>query len=412
MFKKFRLQNYRTHKDTTIEIENRLLIIGSNNSGKSNLLSGLSFFSKLVSNAYENNGKKKHINHYDFFQNKHSLADNEQPMIYFVQWQELDIKIEYTLTLYAEQKTVYCKEQLQVFNNKENYNKIYNSGEDKKSSEMLLRIKLSEVKNSIPYFAEINSCFKDISSCFYYHFQPALMKGTASSTYLKDGVRQITDHKDFSNEKFYLPNDLGKEGANLLEVLKYVQANEGETFVKTINALTYFEPNSKFNNLNVEDGKIKWSFDLGKGQLKYYEADKVSDGLIKAAAVALLCSLRNPPALLLIEEIENGINQRNLANFLEQLENLTAKKCQVIMTSHSPSVVREFHNYLNAIYNVHLRVKRGYVSEVVNLEEAIIQFAKIGSIDEDDFTEDENGKIRMSPAALTELFYNGILNQL
>jgi AAA15 family ATPase/GTPase len=44
MFKKITLENYRTHRKTSIELGPVTLLIGNNNSGKSNLLAVFNFF--------------------------------------------------------------------------------------------------------------------------------------------------------------------------------------------------------------------------------------------------------------------------------------------------------------------------------------------------------------------------------
>ena len=48
MFKKITLKNYRTHVDTTFELQEITLLMGSNNAGKSNLLMGIQHFSQLT----------------------------------------------------------------------------------------------------------------------------------------------------------------------------------------------------------------------------------------------------------------------------------------------------------------------------------------------------------------------------
>lgn len=59
MFEKIRIKNFRTHVDTAINLNNLTLVIGANNSGKSNLLAGISHFSKLVSRAFPENSLEK-----------------------------------------------------------------------------------------------------------------------------------------------------------------------------------------------------------------------------------------------------------------------------------------------------------------------------------------------------------------
>lgn len=70
--------------------------------------------------------------------------------------------------------------------------------------------------------------------------------------------------------------------------------------------------------MKIKDDQVFWQFDITKdsSNLPYFEPKLVSENLLKAGAVALLCALKHPPALIMIEEIENGVNIENVAEFL------------------------------------------------------------------------------------------------
>jgi predicted ATPase len=51
LFKKMRLKNFRTHLDTSVDLSDVTLFIGSNNAGKTNLFAGIQHFSKLIARA-------------------------------------------------------------------------------------------------------------------------------------------------------------------------------------------------------------------------------------------------------------------------------------------------------------------------------------------------------------------------
>jgi len=48
MFEKIILKNYRAHRFTEIHLDSVTLLIGNNNSGKTNLLAGIQHFAQLV----------------------------------------------------------------------------------------------------------------------------------------------------------------------------------------------------------------------------------------------------------------------------------------------------------------------------------------------------------------------------
>ncbi|WP_069471188.1 AAA family ATPase [Candidatus Marithrix sp. Canyon 246] len=158
-----------------------------------------------------------------------------------------------------------------------------------------------------------------------------------------------------------------------------------------------------------------WQFDLTKdsSNLPYFEPKLVSEGLLKAGAVALLCALKHPPALIMIEEIENGVNIENVAEFLGWIRQTIGKdkRTKFILTTHSPSVIRQFSGDLDAVYNVHLRSK-DHRSLLTNLNDALSVYVRMGTV-EGDFEEKEGKEIvKVKPYKLTELFYGGILKKI
>ena len=162
-----------------------------------------------------------------------------------------------------------------------------------------------------------------------------------------------------------------------------------------------------------------WQFDFGREppRAENFEPFVVSDGLLRAAATALLTSMRTPPSLILIEEFENDISQKNLGHFLTWLRQASGPhnssergyKTQFILTSHSPSVLREFSDYLSDVFYIWLK-KRKYTSAVRNLKESLVSFVDLGTIEaEEDYEKDGKRIVKVSPEVLLELWYQGVI---
>lgn len=414
MFNKFNISNFRTHLNTEVRLKDMTLVIGSNNSGKSNLLAGLSFFSRLVSIAFPENNKNKTIKSSHYFENKHHLSGNDKPIVFYCEWERESIKIKYELAIYCvdhTQEKVACSEQLKI--NHLGKCVIFEHGRQETSDQLLLRTNLNRQKESPELQDIISNFFRSLSSIYYYNFQPALLKGQAYTAVYFNGENRPVLKRDFSKDerKPNIASALGKEGGNFQELIQYVKENESETYNRFLGFLKRFE--DSFVGIHIEKNQVKWQFDMGNSKFPFFDPDKISDGLIKAGAVALLCAMKRPPSLIMIEEVENGINQKNLSEFLKWLVSASenGNKTQFILTSHSPSVVREFADRIESVYNVHLKKRRGYVSEITNLNDAIKPLISFGSIDEDDVSE-EDGIVYIRPHALTELFYNGVLAEL
>lgn len=413
MFNKFTLKNFRTHIDTTIELKDIILIIGSNNSGKSNFLAGISFFSSLISRANPANDKNKGVNGANYYPHKHTLSSPDEPISFLCEWIDNNYIIKYEIHIYCinnEERLIGCKEIIKISGN-ESYESTHGSTEA--SSEILLRSKLqNELPNSLKKI--VDEFFRGLAFVYYYNFQPSMLKGIAFSGKYEKGIIVPNPKKAFKknpNQILNIANELGREGENFQELIKYIKQNEEETYGRFLGYLRRFE--DSFNGIIIDEETAKWQFDMGNSRFPYFDADKISDGMIKAAAVALLCAMKRPPAVIMIEEVENGINQRNIAEFITWLVATSDNgiKTQFIITSHSPSVIREFSRRTNQVYNVHLKKKKGYISEITNLNDAIKPLARFGTIKEDAITE-VDGVIQISASELTELFYNGILGEL
>ena len=416
MFKKLKLKNFRTHINSEIELSDVTLIIGANNSGKSNFLEGLHFFSKLISLYFPHrkydDKEEYELRPSNYYPNRHSLSDKKTPIEFACTWENESDKIDYFVSIVPDEideRKILCYEKLIVNNDEE-----FSFGYDKKASKFGLRKQIDNSENI--HKKLIATFFRELASFHYYNFQPTFLKGLGVPLAYKNGKNKPQLPKDYIRQKReeeyspFIPAELGKEGANLQELLKYIKEYEQETYNRFLGYLKRFVKN--FNGLVVNEGDIKWQFDLGGSNFPFFSPDKISDGMVKAAAVALLCSLRNKPSIIMIEEVENGINQKKISEFLSWLRTTSNQNTQFILTSHSPSVIREFNKNLSSVYNIHLR-KKDYQSIFTNLNNAIKPLVNMGTISETDI-ETKNNKevVIISKNKLVELFYDGILGEL
>ncbi|MEM9538604.1 MAG: AAA family ATPase [Cyanobacteria bacterium P01_E01_bin.42] len=180
-----------------------------------------------------------------------------------------------------------------------------------------------------------------------------------------------------------------------------------------------FSPSFQGVRFDIYHKCLIWEFDLDRSSIdrlvEEFTSNSVSDGFIKAATIALLVSLYNPPALILIEEIENGINPGNIKEIMNWIWQATALEDrshtpQFILTTHSPSVLREFHKHLDCIYTTRLK-KKGFQSDVRNLGQSLDTLIGIGAVEGETLTDPETGKlsIEMPQYQLAELWYSGTI---
>lgn len=398
MFTKFRICNFRTHVDTIIEPKDLTLLIGSNNSGKTNLLEGLRFFSELVKNSNPENPNPKSLGDLDVWNNGHALLGFFSPMSFECTYTSpltVDYKLQIKRTPLESEREV--KEFISL---KSGYNEPFEQSVGGNKN-LRLWTHLDNIKKGRLELDIFKSLLFDISNFIYFHFQPNVLK--------KHSQNRLDSYRtNFSIE--HVIRELHIDQSNFLPILNFLRSKNPTEYTKFLAYLKRFEPSC----MGIDESN-QWLFDMGNGQLYSVKSNNISDGLIKAAAIALVCVAApfSSCRLIMLEEIENGINQRNLSEFINWLRGVSdgGKNIQFILTTHSPSVIREFADHLDAVYNVHLKKKKGYVSDVTNMNESFKQLLRMGTLDENAIDE-EDGVVHVRPYYLTELFYNGTLGTL
>lgn len=395
MFTKFRLQNYRTHVDTTIELGNVNLIIGANNSGKSNLLQGLNFLGQLIRNADINRGLSFSEIHKQVHQAKGKAADS---LIFSCEYAKNEYRIQYTATLELGQNSVRYIERISVFSTQE----VSLSESAESTDFLILRKKLESQSISDACKKVCADFFRDLSQIYYFHFQPYFLKREASL-------------KDSTPKNVNIPRDLGVHGEGFQALIKHIQEHESTTYNKFIGYLRRFSPN--LNGIVVQDHKVRWQFITGYNTLLEFSPEELSDGLLKAGGIAMLCAMEQLPSLILLEDVEESINYRKLSEFLFWIFLRANEDSRVILTSHDAATIREFNDRLECVYNVTINEPE-LRSTVISLNDYMLRFADMGFMSDDSgiSTQKRNGTekriIAVSKAELTDSFFNGVLATL
>ncbi|WP_224240361.1 AAA family ATPase [Hyalangium gracile] len=136
------------------------------------------------------------------------------------------------------------------------------------------------------------------------------------------------------------------------------------------------EPGTKVLGVEEKDGRV-------------YGAEDVSDGLLLFIGVAVAAQLRaSTPCILAIEEPERGIHPRRLRDLVDHLLRLTKSGVQVVLTTHSPTLLDEFRDTPESVL-IFDRDEKG--THVTHLS------------DRPDWAEQLKG------APLGELWYSGVL---
>lgn len=421
MFTQFSLENFRTHKRTSIELHPVTLLIGNNNSGKTNLLVGIQHFCHLIRRGKPGNRYRTVIAARDLYPHRYRLADDSEPISFSITWNNTLSEITYHISIYKNENfygKASCQEKITIKLTESAQLKEVESGYDKPTDLLDLREKVeSEIYLTEADKKICRAFFRDFASIFSYHLQPTFLKGIIK----ENENREIKDNETDVRadvEEIKIPAALGENGSNFQSVLKHIKENEQRTFSLFLAKMRTLDRSFQGVRYDQKHSSLIWEFDLGrKGYVEEFMPDVISDGFMKIAAISLLSSLRRPPALIMLEEIENGINPGNIQQLMNWIWQATSPSqegfsSQFILTSHSPSVLREFNQQPDHVYTVRLD-KRSRQSDVRNLNAALETLVGIGTIKDDEVEyEERTGKlplIKIPKYQLAELWYSGTI---
>jgi predicted ATPase len=135
---------------------------------------------------------------------------------------------------------------------------------------------------------------------------------------------------------------LSKEGENLSLVTEYLHSQHPETFKRIIETMKHRVPGiSHIEAKPTEEGRVLLRFQDGAFEDPFL-ARHVSDGTIKMFAYLVLLYDPKPHPLLCVEEPENQLYPKLLAELAEEFRSYAHRGGQVFVSTHSP-------DFLNAV---------------------------------------------------------------
>lgn len=311
MLKRVSIQNFKSLKDVTLDLQKVNLLIGPNNSGKTNFLKALEFCYQSL----------QHPNRVDVKEYANRLLFNLEPN---------DLVLEFIL-LEDEAYRVKIKDDvMSVMSRGFGWN-LYN---------WVDHDQIQGEEGIAKRMGPVNELF---SNSKIYRVDPNKLTQPGPV-----GAGEETVKADASNLVGFLDLMLGK----------YRKA----VFNHTENDLNKCVP--EFDEINLDDApatdELKKQYGdksfkkLGLTNSKQgitYWADELSEGTLYFLALLCIINQPNPPKLLLLEEPEKGIHPRRIREVMEFVRRLVAEKdIQVIMTTHSPLLLDEFAENTEGVF--------------------------------------------------------------
>jgi predicted ATPase len=131
---------------------------------------------------------------------------------------------------------------------------------------------------------------------------------------------------------------LARDGSNIADFLLDLRRQDQNAFDGIVETMSYVLPYAKDIQPSLTSSEIE-----RKAWLQLTEADfkvpgwMLSTGTLRLLALLALLRHPKPPSLIVVEEIENGLDPRSIHLLVEEIRNsILDGTTQVIVTTHSP----------------------------------------------------------------------------
>lgn len=382
MLQKIRVRNFKSLQEVSLELRDVNLLIGANNSGKSNFLKALVFFSEWMANKAI---KKEDFDRLVFGQKEIIISPDKNESVGFQFIKREDEKTyHYELELYGRDnhEEKYIENQFLGLSIGKQENDEVNIHDLDTLYKQFYGFKLkSDALSTLHPHSDL-LIGESASNISLYKHNPAAQLAQGSShlkngTFLKESLDDFDGFPEqlidtFENLKIYQPNPsqfskpyptlaqdytLKEDASNLVSFLdnmrdEFPEVNQAiiEDLQKCVNEFTDLRFKKVDFPENSEERKIYGNQTFKKFGLfdKYgntYWADELSEGTLYFLALLAIIHQPNPPRLLLLEEPEKGIHPRRIKEVLDFIFDVSsAKNIQVIMTSHNLDVLNAFED--------------------------------------------------------------------
>jgi len=318
MIDKIRIRNFKSIKEQEINLKNINIIIGANNSGKSNLIDAFYLYQRLIiSDLHEVFGPGPYSYRSVFHRGSDIKSDR------------IEIEVQSNRV-----------ENISHFIAIENYPKILPSGRAfpiriakekikfdniEKTEQRHEKLLVRRMWENREFTGEKKDFFSSCRSIRGFQFVPKIIKKEQEIDLMDENIPFL---------KF--------TGENLIPTLFKIRDKDPASFTQIIEEFREIYPDVKsisFKHLGENRYALRFNRKIS-GSTWQFLSPEVSDGFVITLAILTLIHMPNAPKIILIEELENGLNPHTLRIILEKIVKTSVKQnIQFIITTHSPVIL-------------------------------------------------------------------------
>jgi predicted ATPase len=328
MIKKIRVKNFKSLKDVTVDFKQLNLIVGYNNTGKSNFFKALEF----LGNFYYYNSQTR-VSNEEFSRLVHNY---QRVQVTDTQYNPIIIQliINFNETDYFYQIEFYSAASFSGV-----------LGIAKESTHELELRKVMYLHNYFQHYISFNELGLDPVNP-----NQVLRKQLQK---IEELFRSILIYKPsphtFSSPAFLATAEhVSSTAFNLVNFMFHMSQTNRDLYSKIEQE--FVNHTSGFKSINTPAYKTQDGYKL---MLKFTDtfnishwANEVSEGVLYVLALLTIIYQPQPPRLLLLEEPEKGLHPRRIKHILQTyIQIAKEKEIQLVITTHSPDLVNYFTEY-------------------------------------------------------------------
>ena len=311
MLKRVSIQNFKSLKDVTLDLQKVNLLIGPNNSGKTNFLKALEGHSISTSISQSVDNLK--------VDDLKAISFRHQPV-------NISYEFRYSPDLEGYLSSSY-KNQRNVIYNYSDKNEVINDANT------------GYVNRTLDdWFSDENGIRADIEVVGGHRREFSEFKRTKI---FRPDPTKLIQYAKFSAEDV----DLAADCSNLISFYYYVESNFKKKSNRIQNDLSKCIPEIAYFTLppvKVGNESLLGLRFFDKDEEGFW-AEEVSEGVLYFLSLLCIINQPNPPKLLLLEEPEKGIHPRRIREVMDFIFRLADEKdIQIILTTHNEHVLDDF----------------------------------------------------------------------
>lgn len=331
--KSFRLKNFKAVKDSgTIKFSPLTVFIGNNGSGKSSVVEGLETLQTIATYNLDKGMNQwrgfEHIHHKGVLQ---ALRHTKEG------------RLCYTNPISFE---------LQAYENSAMYSSLLEISSEPNGNRIFISQEILECKGNWKYSQnshgeEFNHQKSPPEKTPGQFINGGSLLGKHTGFYLEwQFVSLVPERMGDPTPQRRAVRDivLAKDGSNIAEYLLSIRTLDASAFEGIIETLKYVLPYAvELEPMLTSELERAVYLQLAEGRFKV-PGWLLSTGTLRIVSLLALLRHPSPPPLIVIEEIENGLDPRTIHLIVEEIRNaVESGKTQVIATTHSPYLLDLLH---------------------------------------------------------------------